>query len=134
MSMCPDNQVQGAMTTVPGEGIQAMWLFNTTVCRCYDIRLLCCAAEPCQQHLQAAAAARRAALLVYEAAEVMVELVSEQELPAAFTGTGGEPSMLLSEQPVHCCGVHWLCSPSLLAMCLHTSGMLLGYSRASGQL
>ncbi|WIA08663.1 hypothetical protein OEZ85_008090 [Tetradesmus obliquus] len=46
--------------------------------------------EPCQQHLQAAAAARRAALLVYEAAEVMVELVSEQELPAAFTGTGVE--------------------------------------------
>jgi hypothetical protein len=51
-------------------------------------------AEPCKQHLEAAAAARRAALLVYDAAEVMVELVSEQELPAAFTGTGGEHSRL----------------------------------------
>jgi hypothetical protein len=47
-------------------------------------------AEPCQQHLEAVAAARRAALLVYDAAEVMVELVSQQELPAAFTSTGGE--------------------------------------------
>lgn len=47
-------------------------------------------AAPCQQHLAAVSEAQRAALLVYDAAEVMVELIGQDELPTAFAAAGGE--------------------------------------------
>eukprot|EP00775_Hariotina_reticulata_P004098 gene4098-4345_t len=43
---------------------------------------------PCEQHLAAEAARRRAVLLVYSDAEVMVELISEQDLPTVFSAAG----------------------------------------------
>jgi hypothetical protein len=48
----------------------------------------CCPTGPCEPTLQAEAAARRAATLVYSDAELMVELVPEEELQAAFATAG----------------------------------------------
>jgi hypothetical protein len=42
--------------------------------------------------LQAAAAERRAATLVYDDAELMVELITEDELQAAFSAAGAGES------------------------------------------
>lgn len=43
---------------------------------------------PCEATLQAAAAERRAATLVYVDAELMVELITKDELQAAFSAAG----------------------------------------------
>lgn len=54
-------------------------------------------AGPCEATLQAEAAARRAATLVYDGVELMVELVTEEELQTAFITAGtGERTCLLS--------------------------------------
>jgi hypothetical protein len=51
-------------------------------CYCGCCRL--CLSGLCEATLQAEAAARRAATLVYDDAELMVELIAEEELQAAF--------------------------------------------------
>ena len=47
-------------------------------------------AGPCEAKLEAEAADRRIATLTYDGAELMVELVAEEELQAAFTAGGGK--------------------------------------------
>lgn len=57
-----------------------------------------CPAAPCEQYLAAEAARRRAVLLVYSDAELMVELISEQDLPTAFTAAGAGEVAVVSTQ------------------------------------
>lgn len=65
------------------------------------------AAGLCEATLQAEAAALRAATLVYADAELMVELVAEEELHAAFSaaGAGEHPALGLAHG---CLDVGWL--------------------------
>jgi hypothetical protein len=70
----------------------------------FDSRAFCgcpllCLAGLCETTLQAEAAARRAAILVYDDAELMVELIAEEELQAAFgTAVAGKQAKGLSRQ------------------------------------
>lgn len=84
-------------------------------------------AAACEATLRAEAAARRAATLVYDAAEVMVEVVDEDQLASAFNMAGGAPQRCSACAAAACLG--GVMMPVVLVVLLWTLSSCTNVSR-----